>query len=354
MKNNQKNYKCRVCGENTPYLFPKNGKPRFCNKNVAKYREINNVKYYLSCCESCFYKEFPDKLNYDRNFFLSFNRCIKFIYDIPDEIYNTESKRRNGRTLESYIKSFGEKEGKQKWESYCKKQSVTNTFEYKKEKYGWSEEDFSEFNKKRSVTLDLCIKRHGEERGKKIFEDYRKKQAYAGNKLEYFIEKYGEKQGKKKYKEICKKKGSGVRTSGQTSYSKSSQELFNILDLYLKEKWNIDETYYHTKNKEKILFLTGIKKYAYLDFYIPELNLNIEYYGQYWHANPNIYKKDDKIMEYFAETIWENDKRRIELIKEEYNIDTFIVWENINERSAELNNIVEFLESKYKCIKEKK
>ena len=36
-------------------------------------------------------------------------------------------------TLENMIKKYGEMEGKIRWDSYCKKQSISNTFEYKKE-----------------------------------------------------------------------------------------------------------------------------------------------------------------------------------------------------------------------------
>ena len=47
------------------------------------------------------------------------------------------------------IKKWGIELGKQKWKEYCNKQSITNTFEYKKEKYGWDENEFNEFNKKK-------------------------------------------------------------------------------------------------------------------------------------------------------------------------------------------------------------
>ena len=47
-----------------------------------------------------------------------------------------------------------------------------NTFEYKKEKFGWSPEDFKEFNKSRAVTKENLIKKHGEEKGLEIFNNY--------------------------------------------------------------------------------------------------------------------------------------------------------------------------------------
>jgi hypothetical protein len=65
------------------------------------------------------------------------------------------------------------------------------------------------------------------------------------------------------------------------------------------------------------------------------LNLAIEYYGSYWHASPNIYKKDDIIkypnkIETTAEDIWKKDKERNKIIVDlGYNI--FIVWQDSNE-----------------------
>ena len=94
---------------------------------------------------------------------------------------------------------FGEEEGLKKWNHYCELQSKSNKFEYKKEKYGWTEEDFNNFNKTRAITLENQIAKYGEEEGTKRFNDYCEKQVYAGNKLEYFIEKLGEIEGRKKY-----------------------------------------------------------------------------------------------------------------------------------------------------------
>ena len=115
-------------------------------------------------------------------------------------------------TKEHWILMFGEKDGLKKWNHYCKLQSKSNTFEYKKQKYGWTKEDFDEYNKTRAVTLENQIAKYGEEEGTKRFNDYCDKQSYAGNKLEYFIEKYGEKEGLIKFKEVNSKKSLTVDT----------------------------------------------------------------------------------------------------------------------------------------------
>lgn len=64
------------------------------------------------------------------------------------------------------------------------------------------------------------------------------------------------------------------------------------------------------------------------DFYIPKLNLIIEYFGDYWHCNPLKYDEN-----YFnhkkglkAKELWEQDYVRLELIKNcGYNLE--VIWE---------------------------
>ncbi len=64
------------------------------------------------------------------------------------------------------------------------------------------------------------------------------------------------------------------------------------------------------------------------DLFIKELNLFIEYNGDYWHCNPEIYKSD-----YFhtkkritAQQIWDADKRKVK-IAEEKGYKVFTIWE---------------------------
>lgn len=104
------------------------------------------------------------------------------------------------------IRVYGQEEGKKRFDQYRAKQAYTNSLQYKKEKYGWSQQDFKKYNKSRAVTLDLCIKRHGIQKGTKIFQEYCQKQSYAGTKLQYFQQKYGIEKGTLIYQQICKNK----------------------------------------------------------------------------------------------------------------------------------------------------
>lgn len=58
-------------------------------------------------------------------------------------------------TLENMIRKYGERDGLVRWEAYKHKQSYSNSFEYKRDKYGWTESQFNEYNKKRGSVGEL-------------------------------------------------------------------------------------------------------------------------------------------------------------------------------------------------------
>lgn len=65
------------------------------------------------------------------------------------------------------------------------------------------------------------------------------------------------------------------------------------------------------------------------DIYIPSINLIIEYFGDYWHCNPNKYCEDyfNQKKNMFAKEIWDYDEKKVGLIKSyDYNLE--IVWES--------------------------
>ena len=80
---------------------------------------------------------------------IGMNVCLK-IKNLPNTV-----------TLEKLIITYGINEGKIRWEIYKQKQAYTNSFEYKNKKYGMTEEQFKNYNKNRSSTLELMCKRYG-------------------------------------------------------------------------------------------------------------------------------------------------------------------------------------------------
>lgn len=215
-------------------------------------------------------------------------------------------------SIEHFIKKYGEIDGPLKYDKYKQFQRNKNSFEYKKEKYGWTKEQFDEFNSSRAVTLENLIKKHGEEKGKKVFEEYCKKQAKNGNSLEYFIEKYGEHEGILKYKEVNAKKAitleNMIRVHGETegkikfeNWIKNNtlfqncsllanEFVTNILFSINQQKYKV----YSALTKEFCIY--NSRPYFY-DLVILDKNNKfkkcVEFHGDYWHANPLNYKKED-------------------------------------------------------------
>ena len=309
-------------------------------KSHRTYKTIFGDKYYLSVCENCLINKFS---NYKNRLFNTMNIITEYAFDIPDDVSDKWKKENIGVTLERFIKLYGNEIGKLKWEKYCERQSETNKFEYKKLKYGWSENDFEKYNKSRSVTLDNLIKRHGEEIGYKIWKEYIEKQILTKSS-EYYINKYGE----EKWKELNKSKKQNlenfIRRYGDERAlieykkylkkrrcypaSKSSQLFFSILD---KQIFNKYKTYFYQKNGKEFAKLLSNGRYVFLDYFIKELNLDIEYNGDVFHANPSIYKKDDKpnpFTEETAEEIWNKDNEKIKLLEKDHNIKTIVIWES--------------------------
>jgi hypothetical protein len=264
-----------------------------------------------------------------------------------EDITSEELRSRVGYTERQSIEKYGIIEGTKRWKAYCEKHREKNTFESKKKKFNWSEEQFKQYNLSRATTLENLIKRHGQTDGVRKWDTYCKRQAYAGCAKEYFIEKYGPIIGVNKYNEINKQKGitldKFIRKYGEingthrwhellksksnlTHYSKSSQKLFNEIQ---KQMPDHDLSYYDKYGSEYFFYLKYKKRYIFVDLYDKTINKCIEYFGDYWHCNPLIYNENYVIAQNgnTAKEIWKIDEERVILLKDEYNIDTLIIWE---------------------------
>ena len=52
------------------------------------------------------------------------------------------------------------------------------------------------------------------------------------------------------------------------------------------------------------------------DFFLPDYQVIIECYGDYWHANPELYKNNSTIYRTPVELIWERDNLKKQLFLE--------------------------------------
>jgi hypothetical protein len=86
-----------------------------------------------------------------------------------------EFQQNRSTTLENMIKKYGDIEGEIKWQLYKDKQAYTNSFEYKKEKYGWSYEQWDKYNKSRG----------------RRSANYREREKYITSYYDRLVEKYG-------------------------------------------------------------------------------------------------------------------------------------------------------------------
>ena len=77
------------------------------------------------------------------------------------------------------------------------------------------------------------------------------------------------------------------------------------------------------------------------DIFIKDLNLIIEYNGDYWHCNPKKYEPDyiHPHKKKKAEEIWNDDKVRIDNLKK-YGYNLEVIWESEFDEKFTIQNII--------------
>lgn len=200
-----------------------------------------------------------------------------------------------------FIKLYGEMEGKLKW-----KQTIKNY--------------------SNSKTIENYIRLYGEREGIIKYNLYQEKNSYTNTK-KYYIEKYGEKEGIKKWYELTVKK---IKRT-YSGYSFISQILFEILLDKIIDKNNV--YFFNHQNEKQVL--TFKPDFVYH-------NKIIEFYGDIWHSNPNIFTEEQTSnfkLNITAKEIWKRDEIRINKLKNS-GYEILIIWEK------------DFNEKKEECIKQ--
>lgn len=285
----------------------------------------DDIKLFRHTCWDCYLKESWYKpYRYTKNWKNSIPSIGKIredfslIFDITTEQIKLLTKQKyTTNSLEHFIKKYGEDIGPIKYQQYKDRQAYTASSEYFIKEKGMSEEQVKMYHKSRGHTLQSDIEKYGEEEGIKKWNEYCKRQAYAGVSLDYFIEKYGEKEGTKKYQQMIDAKSFGC-------FSPISQQLFKQI--------KCNESLYG--NKE--LMINNHNKLHYkiykLDFCNPSTKKVIEFNGVKWHAKPTKYGPNDKIyirsdVIQLAKDIWKHDQEKLQCIKDQ-GYDVLVVWED--------------------------
>lgn len=297
---------------------------------------------------------------------------FKLAFSMTDAELNAERKKFDTASLQSMVNRYGEGNGRIKYDAYVKTQARAGcTLDYFIEKYG-DEEGMLKYQsvcKSKGVTKKNCIQKYGKDAGSSFFKQYCQQQSYSGCTLGYFIEKYGSIEGTKKYNEVCSQKSMSlvnfIRKYGNEEgkakykdylshsafgYSRESQELFYAIDRQIGQH-AIDNSFFFLKNHEYEITIhldNGKSKAVRLDYALG--SKAIEFNGDYWHANPLMYKADDVLQRQsgplLAYDIWEHDQRRLQKI-EQAGFSVLVVWENdyIADPESVVKLCINFLES---------
>lgn len=284
-------------------------------------------------------------------------REYKAVY--PEEILvDPELAAKTAVTLQNLVKKYGKEVGEKKWQEYKDKQALSNTFEYKAKKHGWSKTDFDQYNQSRSATFENFVKRYGEKEALNQWNQYCERQRYT-NSLEYFIEKYGN-DGLKKWNEYCAERGKSmslefimekyeVDFSGaeeilsdryKTNFSSNLEKHF--VDKLIEKIGDIKYTY---KTKQFCIWSYELGAPLFYDITCSKRNKIIEFNGDYWHANPAITESNTVIKQngLTAQDIWNRDK-----IKHNTAInrgfDVLVVWESEfkNDKQKTIDNTIKW------------
>lgn len=302
--------KCLICGKevtnNGSYIgsHVKRIHSLLLNNYVKKYYKNLTPNFKLEKCGFCNNYAIPKfqidhknktyKLNYDDGYFCHTLQCKE---NISQKIFN-----------EPYDKNRFEHIGaNSSYLSLLYKKNIADV-KYDKSK------GFRELTWR--ANLENYVKKYGKEEGIKKYEERNAKISKA-NTLSWYIEKYGEIEGLEKY-DIFRKKKHKILGPSKSIKSKIVSDILNKYNIYYIEEYKYENE---------------IGRNGAIDFYVPNLNVVIEFYGDYWHCNPKYYPKDyfHKIMKRFAYEIWKKDKNRINyLFDHEFNknIAILIIWES--------------------------
>jgi len=100
-----------------------------------------------------------------------------------------------------------------------------------------------------------------------------------------------------------------------------------------------DQLYFFSDKNSQFSFLLDNDYWFSVDFFDKKNKLIIEINGDYWHGNPEIYKNKNQINKLKNKTfeqIRSDEKKKIEKLKEKYDVNVIVIWESNWEQNKEL------------------
>ncbi len=274
-------------------MSPKN-KEHWIKKGYDEKTAIDLAKDQIKHMQSFTYKDLkinPEKYKY------SFNTKIE--YWLAKGFSKQEAKlklkqRQTTFTLKKCIEKHGEIEGKKVWQQ--RQEKWQNTLKSK------PQEEIDRINKLKRVNLESFIRKYGDEIGSIKYEQYRNN--------------------------LCK------------TYSKIATRLFNEVI----EKFQLPTNEVLLNQNEFYITCNTRERNFFYDFKFN--NKIIEFHGDFWHMNPNIYKADDinAITKITAQEKWDFDKLKNQIAKEN-GYEVLVIWESEYRKdpTSVLNKINTFL-----------
>lgn len=239
-----------------------------------------------------------------------------------------EGKYLHMNTKDSYISLYGKIEGTKRWKEVIEHRRYKKTKEYVYKTHGLIKGKQILQHRHDNVSLSSYQHRLGEEKG---LMEYNKHIV----KLKHSV---------RKKLNTFPKKTKSIKT--KTNHcSKISKNLFDEIVKYT----DIDksETFYGDYALKIQLTKTQYnkinKRFIQVDFSYK--NKIIEFYGDYWHGNLDIYENHDLIKGKTVKSKRLEDEQRIEFIKS-LGYEVMIIWENDYKRNPSLviEDIIKFLE----------
>lgn len=257
------------------------------------------------------------------------SRCIEFWIK---KGYNEEEANQKLKTQQKNIAIKGniKKQEKLKQDPKIYNGINTNQLEF------WIKKGYTEKESKVKVTerqttfsLSICIEKHGVEEGTKIWQTRQDKwQSNLNSKTD------------KEKLEINLKK-----MANYSGYSKISQELFwKVL-----ENFNENNVIFQELSKKEIVIYNkdtkSIYKLDYVDFTNKKV---IEFNGDYWHCNPQLYNETyyHQVKKKYSKDIWEYDNAKNNYIKNK-GYDLLIIWESDYraDKTKVINECINFIKN---------